>query len=408
MPPRRPGYINVDDLMPRITVEQVASFYGVPLPDLKRVGDEIRCRCFLNCGRSEETGDRALAIKESDPAKKRQCHQYGCGRGGNLVSLCDLLKPGENMDGRPRGERFKAIARDMLAIVEGHGGQVTDSKPPMPVERPAKPDVADVNVPLAKSGNERARALVSLDNKFVVDPAEMSPKAASYFQKRPYLTPDVCREWRMGYLSRDAGGDRTGGTMRGRIVYPVVSDEGEVLTWFGRDPEYEDKHGKWVNSGKQGREPDKFHFVKGFHRRLELFGQHVLGTAVPGQPAGEEETEHSPPLQSLLVVEGPNDVIRLRTLGSPSVGLLSNTVTRDQATKIASLADKHAGGRVALMLDCDAEGENGMRQTLWEIAQLGVDVRLVWSRAMHDGAFADRQPESLSTEDWERLRAPVA
>jgi hypothetical protein len=114
--PRRPGYIDIEDLMPRVSLEQVAAFYGVPLPDLKRVGDEVRCRCFLNCGRGQETGDRALAIKADDPAKKWQCHQYGCGKGGNLVSLCDLLKPGENMGGRPRGERFKEIARDLLAI----------------------------------------------------------------------------------------------------------------------------------------------------------------------------------------------------------------------------------------------------------------------------------------------------
>jgi hypothetical protein len=50
-----------------------------------------------------------------------------------------------------------------------------------------------VNVPLAKSDNERARGLVDLDHKFVVDPAEMPPAASRYFRQRPFLTPEVCK-----------------------------------------------------------------------------------------------------------------------------------------------------------------------------------------------------------------------
>jgi hypothetical protein len=88
-------------------------------------------------------------------------------------------------------------------------------------------------VPLAASDNERARALVNLDQKFIVDVAQMSPKAGSYFRHRSYLTPEACRRWRIGYLPRDSGGDRAGGTMRGKIVYPMCSEDGEIVTWFG-------------------------------------------------------------------------------------------------------------------------------------------------------------------------------
>jgi hypothetical protein len=47
--------------MAQVTLEQAAAYYGVPLPEIHRVGNEIRLRCFLACGRSGETGDRALA-----------------------------------------------------------------------------------------------------------------------------------------------------------------------------------------------------------------------------------------------------------------------------------------------------------------------------------------------------------
>jgi hypothetical protein len=62
----------------------------------------------------------------------------------------------------------------------------------------------------------------------------------------------------MGYMPRDVGGqDRSGGTMRGRIVYPYFSETVELLTWFGRDPEYEEKQRKWEAAGKVDAEPQK-------------------------------------------------------------------------------------------------------------------------------------------------------
>src|SRR5438045_4085666 len=134
MPDKNRGFINVDELVPQVTIEQAAAYYGVPLPELKRIGEETRTRCFLNCGKALETGDRALAIQESHPARQWACHQYGCGKNGNLVGLMDLLKPGENMGGRPRGDRFKQIAADLRAIVEGTptGGDLQPAPKPAP------------------------------------------------------------------------------------------------------------------------------------------------------------------------------------------------------------------------------------------------------------------------------------
>ena len=392
----KPGFVNVDELMRQVTFEQAAAYYGVPLPEIHRVGNEIRTRCFLNCGHSDQTGDRALAIQAEHPAKIWRCHQYGCGKGGNLVSLCDLLKPGPHSEGKPRGERFKAIIADLLAMTRGEAPQTAPS-PESPAGRgpaPPRKQPGRANIPLAESDNERARGLVNLDAKFIVDVAQMSPRASSYFRSRPFLSPEVCKRWRMGYLPRDTGGDHAGGTMRGKIVYPMLSESGEALTWFGRDPEFEAKHQAWVAGGKQDREPEKFHFVKGFHRGRELFGQHRLR---------EEGAREKLAGLGIVIVEGPNDVIALDVLGVPAVGLCSNTVTGEQVEKISQLAHAFGGGVVTLMLDCDAEGETGARQALVEIAQRCA-VRLAWSSEMHGGAFKGRQPESLSREEWERIR----
>jgi hypothetical protein len=89
-------------------------------------------------------------------------------------------------------------------------------------------------------------------------------------------------------------------------------------------------------------------------------------------------------------------------LGIPSVGLCSNTVTDEQADRIARWAHELANGVVTLMLDCDQEGENGAQQALWKLAQRSC-VLLAWSSEMHRGKFRGRQPESLDAEELSQL-----
>lgn len=114
MAKEKSSFVNVDELMPQVTLEQAAAFYGIVLPELRSVGAEFRSRCFLLCGRACDTGDRALAIQPDHPAKQWTCHQAGCGKGGNLISLCDLLKPGHAAGGRAR--------RALQADRRGHRG----------------------------------------------------------------------------------------------------------------------------------------------------------------------------------------------------------------------------------------------------------------------------------------------
>jgi 5S rRNA maturation endonuclease (ribonuclease M5) len=391
MAPEKKAFINVDELMPQLSLEDVARYYGTELPELRRVGSETRSACFLRCGRSEETGDRALAIQHDHPAKQWHCHQYGCGKGGNLVSLCDLLKPGDTAAGRPRGERFKEIARDLLSMTQGEKPAIGTATAAAPkTQAAAEPKV---NVPLATSPNERARGLTELDRKFTLDVAKMPPRASSYFRRRPFFSSEVCRKWRMGYLPRDTGEDKSGGTMRGKIVYPYLSEAGDVMTWFGRDPEFEDKHQTWRASDRTEKEPEKFHFVKGFHRGLELFGQ---------DRARESQARETFTKLGLLLVEGPNDVIRLDTLGVCALGLCSNTITREQAEKLGRLAREVGNGTVTVFLDCDAEGENGMKQCLGYLSQL-IPVRLAWTSRMFNGRFKDEQPETITAEQWKEI-----
>lgn len=387
MPVEKPRFIKVDDLAPQVTVEQAVAFYGLELPEMQRTTAEIRSRCFLACGRTADTSERALAIQVDDPTKKWKCFQNGCGKAGNFVSLCDLLKPGENAGGKPRGDRFKAIAADIAAMA---AGVIRGVDVPVPAEKKPVPPPLLTNIPLVRSDNERARALVNLDEKFTTDPAVMPPKASLFFRMQPYLTPETCRRHRMGYLARSTGEDKSGGTMRGKIVYPFFSASGELLTWFGLDPEFAEKHAEWAKGDRSEKEPMKYHFVKGFHHGNELWGQHLL-TDPSTQPA----------LQSfgLPLVPEPHDAIRLHERGLPAVALISHAITREQATKAAKLAKQHAGGRVTIFLNADEAGETLMKQCLGYLAQ-ECFVRLAWTSKTHGGQFKGRSVASLRPEEW--------
>ena len=86
-----------------------------------------------------------------------------------------------------------------------------------------------------------ARDLDTLDDKFGRDVASMPPAAASYVRRHPCLSPAWMKKWRVGVLPLDGGGDKRGWSVRGQLLYPVLSEDGKLLAWVARDPQFETK-----------------------------------------------------------------------------------------------------------------------------------------------------------------------
>ncbi len=175
-------------------------------------------------------------------------------------------------------------------------------------------------------------------------------------------------------------------------MYGYRSPAGEVLTWFGRNVRYEQQMAVWRASDRTEREPIKTRFVKGFQRGLELYAEDIV----------RAERSQELATSTLVVVEGPNDAIRLNTLGAAAVALCSNSITREQVDRIAALARDLGVPHVTLMLDCDDEGIHGSHQALPFLAER-LPVRLAWSDTIAGGKFKGRQPESLTSEEWHEL-----
>ena len=70
--------------------------------------------------------------------------------------------------------------------------------------------------------------------------------------------------------------------------------------------------------------------------------------------------------------------------------------------KAAHLARDVGGGIVTVFLDCDTEGESGMKQCLGYLSQ-SIPIRLAWTSRMFGGKYKDRQPESLTIEEWREI-----
>lgn len=62
---------------------------------------------------------------------------------------------------------------------------------------------------------------------------------AAYVRQRPFMTPETMEKYRCGYLPSNAKG-----LLRGHFVYAYADLDENILTWFGRNLNYETQHKK--------------------------------------------------------------------------------------------------------------------------------------------------------------------
>ena len=90
----------------------------------------------------------------------------------------------------------------------------------------------------------------------------------------------------------------------------------------------------------------------------------------------------------------------------PAVAVCRNSVTVEQAEKLAALAREFGGATVSVMFDLDREGINGSQQAILEIAKR-CRTRFAWTAELAGGTFKGRQAESVSLEEWETTIHPA-
>ena len=338
-------FVNVDELSRRMSVEQVLAHFGHAHEIVHRVGNEIRTRCFLNCGKTEPTGDRVLAI-QSDDVKRWCCHRYECPhkQGGNLVGLVDLLLPGANSNGRPRGERFKEVLNTLQQIAGETSGPL-----PAPARKSARGCQAAASQRAAGRKHQQTRP------RFSQPAREVHRRPGRDAAQRRELLPSPALPYRrrgcglaMGYLPRTraampAAARSAAGSLpimgrtrsRGRLLRSRSGfrDEARGLAQ-GCSARYRTNEGR---------------ISEGFAPRSVALRRTPVARTVP--------RERIQSLGTLLAVEGPNDAIRLGLLDVPALAVLSNRIT-EQADKLARWSAELGDVPITLLFDLDPEGES--------------------------------------------------
>jgi 5S rRNA maturation endonuclease (ribonuclease M5) len=402
---KKPGYIDVDALQAQTMLVDAAAKCGIRLDSQSR-GSEVRIDCPFSCP-GDHAGRREVSISTDNPQKVFYCHAYQCQLRGNLLTLMHGWLTGQRPAGdKLKGAEFNRVKQVLASEITQTSVAVTatlvavpNAEPPA-TEQPAKPTPS---VPLGDSDDANIRALATLDEKLLTDVAAMHPAAASYVRYHKALSSESLQKWRSGYLPLDGGGDKRGWSLRGHIVYPMLSEDGKVLAWIGRDPAYEEKEREFqtlIPTEREQRKPPQKHKVPaGFPRGNHFFGQQSARLREPGYR--EFIVRHG-----LIIVEGFNDVIGLDNLGIPALGLCSNRLTVEQAAKLEQWARQLANGKVVLIFDCDQPGDDGAKEAMWLLVQRGLDVRLGWCQATHAGKHGPHQPEDLSWQEWQESILP--
>jgi hypothetical protein len=393
-------YTSVDELQAQLTLPEAAAKCGVSL-EMHGSGKQVRLDCPFGCA-GDHVGKREISVDTGNPQKVFCCHAYICQVRGNLLSLMHGWLTGtQPTGGKLKGAEFKRVREVLTGAATLLPGSSPATAKPAAEQKCAEPAQ---NIPLALSENEKARELATLDEKFVVDVAHMPPAAASYVRRHPCLSPALMQKWRVGVLPPDGGGDKRAWSLRGQLLYPVLSEDGQLLAWVSRDPQFETKEQAFnllpPEQRPREKKPAKHRFPMDFHRGQELFGQHAARLKQPGY-------REAIALFGVIVVEGFNDVLALDALGIPAVAIMSNKLTVEQVAKVERFARSLASGKVTILFDADEAGDQGAKESLWFLAQRGLHVRLGWSRGMHGGRFDGRQPENLSIDEWQTAIRPA-
>jgi len=324
-------------------VEVIGSYFP-----LKRAGTSYRAICPFH--------------KEKTPSfhvnpQRQTFHCFGCGAGGNVFRF---VMDYEHID-FPSAVR-RLAQRAGVPIVEEAGGPEDDRRADlrrrllaMHADTAAwfhhhllKTPAAQVARDYLKSRGINGEIAKSWQLGFAPD----SWDALIYFLKdKRYSTEEIAQS---GLVSsrEDESGESNGhfyARFRGRVMFPIYSDYGEVIGFSGRVLDAEAKTAKYVNS------PETPLFIKG----KVLYGLHKTKRALI--EAG-----------SAIVCEGQIDLISAYENGVQNVIAPQGTAfTPEQARLLRRFVES-----VILCFDSDRAGQEAVTRSLPALLECGMDVRV--------------------------------
>ncbi len=304
--------------------------------NLEGSGDERRCCCPFH-------DDKKPSMTVNLDKGVFCCHAASCGEEGNVL---EFVAAHEDTDLRSAAQIIGDICHIDLAPPQKQKTNNADAKATQKVQNKHKTKTKKhpkVDV------EDRANAPLSFS--LTLDPEHEYGASRS-------LSSSVISRFEMGYCGR--------GSMSGRWCVPIHNPDAEVVAYIGR-----------FAAEVVPDDEEKYKLPKGFHKDLVLFNLHRIDATV----------------ETVVIVEGVFDAIRLHELNMPAVALLGSSISDEQ---VALLLDHGFNSAVVLL---DGNAEKAERKLVHRVSRV-MSVRSVALPDEHD-------PASVSA-DFLRARIPVS
>lgn len=332
--------------------------------NLRRVGSSYKACCPFH---NERTPSFSV-----DP-NKQLYHCFGCGKGGNAITFLRDIENIENIDA------IKMLADEAgmeLPEFTGGGGKHIDKNKRLRLYSLMREAARKYNENLSSPKAAVARDYIVKRN--------LPPNIVTRFGLGYSLdTTDIIKHLESkGYTKRemkDAGlieqkADRWYDVFQGRLIFPIISNTGEVVAFGGRALDGK-SFAKYRNSTQ----------TEIFDKSRTVYALNLL-----------KKKRRAGPLDYVIMCEGYMDVIALHKAGfDTAVASMGTALTPSQAKQLKNYSDK-----VIISYDGDGAGQKATLRGLDILRESGLTVKVA---KMPDGLDPDEIINQRGKEAYQKI-----
>ena len=308
---------------------------------LRRMGNSYKACCPFH---NEKTPSFSV-----DP-NKQLYHCFGCGKGGNAITF---LRDIENID---RIDAIKMLADEAnmeLPELSGKRAPKVDKQQRLRYYELMRDAARHYHDNLRSARAEKANAYIKKRNlpdnivtRFGLGYSLGYEDVINCLEKKGYTKKEMKA---VGLIEQKA--DRWYDVFHGRLIFPIISNFGQVVAFGGRVLEKTD-FAKYRNSSQ----------TEIFDKSNTVYALNLL-----------KKKRQAGPIEAVIMCEGYMDVIALHKAGfDTAVASMGTALTHRQARQIKNYADK-----VLISYDGDGAGQKATLRGLDILRECGLTVRVV-------------------------------
>lgn len=309
---------------------------------LRRMGSSFKACCPFHAERTP-----SFTV---DPVKQLY-HCFGCGKGGNAITF---LRDIENIESIDAIRMLADEANMELPAFEGRSAPKVDKQQRQRLfelmREAARHYHDNLRLASAAPANEYLRKRMLPENivtRFGLGYSVNYDDIVVHLESKGYTKQEMKEVGLVGQK-----GDRYYDLFHGRLIYPIISNIGQVVGFGGRVLEKSADQAKYRNTSQTVL----------FDKSRTVYALNLL-----------KKKRQAGPLDSVIMCEGYMDVIALHKAGfDNAVASMGTALTHQQAKQIKNYSDK-----VYISYDGDGAGQKATLRGLDILRECGLTVKVV-------------------------------